>query len=346
MNNVGIGDRAGQVPELAQVTPDALRLAELVSIAVRVEPALLRAIRLGLCPGLPTAAEADLWFSGLTDARSRSGFALAPGARAVLQQRLAGDRQNLEQAWRITRTVHAGAPRLMRIEEELVWLALSGASDEALAAPLDAIIAALRLEPDRSRGLSQWVVRALPRLPARLRRLDQFWLLAFAASVRLGGQRIMTGTPPASALRGALPLLIPENAPRIAVSARLLSGMLDLTEPPAAGTDAFEVPATDPIVLEVLPHPTAAQGRQVLLERGGRTVVDAPADEIYLRTISGEIFEVTAGEQGAASHRVLGYRIQQSDFRDERLPLLAPPPRTFIAEDLWLPDPPAWAAER
>jgi hypothetical protein len=348
MSDTAASKPPGQVPRLAHLPPHTLRLAELVSIAVRVEPALLRAVRLRLCPDLPTAAEADLWFSGLTDARSRTGFALALSVRAALQQQLAGHRQDLERAWQVTKAVHAAAPRLMQIEEELVWLALSGAPDEDLAAPLDAVLATLRLEPDRSRGLSQWALRALPRLPARLRQLDQFWLLAFAASVRLGGRRITTGVPPASAARTWLPLLIPADAPRIAVSARLGSGTLELAEPPAAGTDVLEVPATDPIVLDVLAHATAAQGQQVILERGGQVLLDAPADEVYLRTISGEVFEVTAGELAILSYRMLSYRAQQSDFRDERLPLLPSSrrtPRLLPVEALRIAEPPQ-VAER
>jgi hypothetical protein len=91
-----------------------------------------------------------------------------------------------------------------------------------------------------------------------------------------------------------------------------------LSEPPADPTCVLEVPATDPIVVEVLPRGTSGQGRQVVLERGGRVVIDVPFDDIYLRTISGEIFAVTAGESRGPGHRVQ----QMADFRDERQPLL------------------------
>ena len=218
-------------PELDGESPHTLRLAELVSIAVRVEPALLRTVRLRLCPRLPAAAEADLWFSGLTEARNRSGFTMLPWVRVALQKRLAADRDDLESAWQITQAAHAHAPQLMRIEEELVWLALSGAPDELLTAQLDAIIAALRRDPDRGRGLAQWAARALPRLPPRVRALDQAWMLALAGSARLGGRRILTGAPPPSAWPTWLPLIIPADTPRITVSARLLPGALELSEP-------------------------------------------------------------------------------------------------------------------
>jgi hypothetical protein len=332
-------DVASSVPELDGESPDTVRLAELLSIAVRVEPALLRAVRRRLCPRLPAAAEADLWFSGLTDARNRTGFTLVPQVRAALQQRLAGNPHDLDAAWQVTAAIHAGAPQLMRFEEELVWQALSGAPDELLADRLNAVIAAMWGEEDRGRGLAQWAMRALPRLPPRLRELEQVWMLAFAGSARLGGRRILTGSPPPSALRSWLPLVIPADTPHIAVSARLLPGALELSEPPADPTCVLEVPATDPIVVEVLLQGTSGQGHQVVLERGGRIVVDVPFDDIYLRTVSGEIFAVTAGESSGPGHRVQ----QALDFRDERQPLLHPPQPMFeeaMMMDVRLLDPP------
>jgi hypothetical protein len=313
---------ATEIPDLAAESPHVQRLAELVSIAVRVEPALLRAVRLRLCPRLPAAAEADLWFSGLIDARNRAGFTLLPWVRAALQQRLAGRPNDLAAAWRVVEAIHAGAPQLMRIEERLVWLALSGAPDEVLAGELDAIVAAMTGERDRGRGLSQWALRAVPRLPPRLHRLDQVWMLAVGGSARLGGRRILAGRPPADALRTWLPRVVPEDVARIAVGARLRAGGIELSEPPADPVSVFEAPATDPVIVEVLPRDSARPGRQVALNRGTTVTVEIPFDDVYLRTVVGEIFEVVAGAPDGDSHRVR----RGLDFRDERLPLLPYPP--------------------
>ena len=40
-------------------------LAVLLSIAARIEPELMRAVRLRVAPGLDVAAEVDLWFGDL-----------------------------------------------------------------------------------------------------------------------------------------------------------------------------------------------------------------------------------------------------------------------------------------
>src|SRR5215468_9167158 len=47
----------------------AVELAVPLSVAVRIEPDLIRAIRLGVLPYLDVAAESDLWFSDLVASR-------------------------------------------------------------------------------------------------------------------------------------------------------------------------------------------------------------------------------------------------------------------------------------
>jgi hypothetical protein len=69
-----------RVNEMARRSPGAVALAEVVSLAARVGPALLRAARLALLPH----AEADLWFSPLVRSYSPVGLVLHPPAREVL----------------------------------------------------------------------------------------------------------------------------------------------------------------------------------------------------------------------------------------------------------------------
>jgi hypothetical protein len=105
----------------------------------------------------------------------------------------------------------------------------------------------------------------------------------------------------------------------------------------------LEVPATDPIIIEVLLEGTSGSGHLVMLERGGRVVVDVPSDNVYLRTVSGEMFVVTVREPRIPERpasaqlymtlpesRVESTRtLQTLDFRDERRPLL-PDPRIGV----------------
>ncbi|HKQ89198.1 MAG TPA: hypothetical protein VJZ77_00845, partial [Blastocatellia bacterium] len=67
---------------LQKTSPDAVQLALLVSLAARVEPELLRAMRLRHLPKVDAGAEADLWFSPLVQASSPLGIVLRPDVLA------------------------------------------------------------------------------------------------------------------------------------------------------------------------------------------------------------------------------------------------------------------------
>ena len=74
-----VADIQAAISLLRLDNPDALRLGELVSLAARIEPELLRAVRLELTP-FDAAAEADLWFSPLVETRTADWIALVPAA--------------------------------------------------------------------------------------------------------------------------------------------------------------------------------------------------------------------------------------------------------------------------
>src|SRR5262249_10553630 len=73
---------------IAAPSPGAQELATLLSVAVRIEPQLIRAARLVLTPRLDVGAEADLWFSTWVATRSVDSILLRPQVKTVLQNRL------------------------------------------------------------------------------------------------------------------------------------------------------------------------------------------------------------------------------------------------------------------
>ena len=75
---------------LAERRPDVLALAEAVSPAVYVEPALLRMARYTLLPQVGSEAEADLWLGPLATP-TRRGLVLTVPALSSLRARLATD---------------------------------------------------------------------------------------------------------------------------------------------------------------------------------------------------------------------------------------------------------------
>ena len=138
--------------------PDVVELAMLVSIAVRVEPELLRAVRLRLCPKLHAATEADLWFSPLVQSRGHDGIAFLPEVSAVLRKRLVNDPRRAE-AWRITEQCHELSTPAIRLEELVTWTALSSPGDPR-GAINEALYPALRsLIVDKQEDVARWAAR-------------------------------------------------------------------------------------------------------------------------------------------------------------------------------------------
>jgi hypothetical protein len=79
-----------------QEAPELLRLACHVVFVPRVEPRLLRGIRLNFLPQLDVLYEHQLWFSDLVHARSTSNFIFSPGMAVMLAQKVRADPDLLE----------------------------------------------------------------------------------------------------------------------------------------------------------------------------------------------------------------------------------------------------------
>ena len=113
------------IADLGRKNPHALELATLASAAARIEPELLRALRLALVPGADSSAEADLWLSPAMSSRSVIFATMRPDVAALLRERLAQDRERLDAARRGIQRVHRDAPPAIRAEEEITWRALA-----------------------------------------------------------------------------------------------------------------------------------------------------------------------------------------------------------------------------
>jgi hypothetical protein len=159
----------------------ALRLAQAVSLATTVEPELLRAARLELCPELSVEAETLIWFSPLVESRSPIAIVFKAEALAEIWKGLRGDLSWLNRIRSLTAKLHIGLAPTLLWEEEIVYWALSDRpeSGEQITTMLRNIVKTM-LDPQNSR-LPSWAERALPRLPDRVRADESFRLLEQAS---------------------------------------------------------------------------------------------------------------------------------------------------------------------
>ncbi|MBJ6640863.1 hypothetical protein H4K36_28725 [Streptomyces sp. DHE7-1] len=170
----------------------ALELATALSVATRIEPELIRAVRLRLLPHLDTGAEADLWFSDWVGARTPEAIALLPEClpylRAALVEKL--EREPLMgRLFSVIAEYHRDLSPALFLEEQVTWHSLTG-DREAVTEQLNRALHAL-VQQNRT-GLAGWFAEAWTRLPAEARASAAAWSLATVAgahnpSLRPGG---------------------------------------------------------------------------------------------------------------------------------------------------------------
>jgi hypothetical protein len=180
-----MSDAADAISALQARNPYARDLARLASIAVQVEPELLRRLRLRLLLDADASAEADLWLSELVDSQSPNAMVLRADVRAQLQQELATSATDRDAAAAIIAEMHAGASEVMRIQEQVDALSLR--DDPAARAQIEQILQPIvRTLYDKDHaGLARWAARAFAQFRPAAQETPAAWSMMRAAAVRL-----------------------------------------------------------------------------------------------------------------------------------------------------------------
>jgi|GEM_PF-234011 len=297
-----------QVGQLYETAPDVVRLAEEVSLAVLVDPALLRRARLDLGAGVGT--EADLWFSALVKSSSPSGFVILPEIAAELRRRLADDPGRLRRARRRVAEAHAGYPPSLRLEEDVLWLSVSREPDATAEIEMRLRSALAAMVRDGREGIASWAARALPSFPISIRVLESSRILEAGARLRLDRDGRALADLDWAADGRDTGWIVPPDFPQTTLRVRLLEDGVELARDDSAPGHAVMVPWTEPIMLEVewlaaAPEP-AAERRWIGIPVGSTAGVPGPVSGgVRLRTLGGTITEVWSTELrlAAASRR-------------------------------------------
>lgn len=286
---------------LAAHNPQMMELATCLSLAVRIEPALLRKVRLTFLPKSEPGLEADLWFSPLVQSRSSSAIIFRPDMLEQLRQDLTDPQgQNyhrLEQARDIIKSMHQTAPEALRLEEEVTYLALAGRAEEIEERLQQAV--ATMAQTTRVGDLTRWAVRALPQLPEVARQTSAATVLALTASARLGNYRILDVLFPDEKAQSWLTELLPKDLSRVRVGVRLFANAVEFCDPDQEGALILEAPKTNPVLLEVTVNGNSTSHIQWIPKANPR--VDRSNGPITIRTILGETYrlqpQLSSGEQ-------------------------------------------------
>ncbi|WP_405534912.1 FxSxx-COOH system tetratricopeptide repeat protein [Streptomyces sp. NBC_00075] len=271
-------------------------LAVLLSVASRIEPELMRAVRITVAPLLDVSAEVDLWFGNLVERRGYGYVSLRgdllPSLRAELADRLAGSPTGapVHTLWSVIERLHKHRSPALFAEEWATWLAIrdGAGADRAIERALEPALRAL-VEQGRD-GVARWFAGAWPRLPEPVRRTTTAWQLATVTSARLSGVTLRPELPERLSVTDIG--LIAARLPRVPLRVRRYGPDLLLGER-ADGVGGFtvEVPDTDPRVLDLLDDPLP---RTLLVRRGATVTERVGWGPVQLLAADGAVYALPA----------------------------------------------------
>lgn len=256
-----------------------VRLAQVAAPACRIEPQLLRQLRLACVPDADVSVEQELWHSEFVNSRGRTITFHALVSR-VLRERLRdwarSDPELIKRAREVTKSLHAGLSPLLVLEDELAWAEIF-ADDPSIRSGAQTLLDSLLAGRE---GLNHWLGRAWAGLPDGLKSLPAGRQLAQVAAA--AGATIAQDTDPS----------VPQVAhalPPVAVPLRLHGTRLEVNVPPAQATHVLDVPKTQPLAVSV--KSAAKEERLVFSSSEARSVNVSPGT-VVIRTLAGMEYEI------------------------------------------------------
>jgi type VI secretion system protein ImpC len=284
----------------------AAALAEAVSLAIRIEPQLLRKMRLELFPAMDAGAEADLWFSPVIDARSPSGIVLHPVAAQLLRRRLGANPVRLESSWRVTESLHRNISPAIFAEERLAYYALAGRYED-MRELLRSIVATL-VSP-RGRDLAGWAAQAIGRLPDEAKNSEEAQMLAFGASLRLGDSALLQTAP--QRVTEWAGWLSPDDLETVPFGVTLLEDAVEFGPAGRPLSNRIALPKTVPILVQLSRSDGKRERRErVVLKQQSLTIVEIEpgVPEFDIRTVLGDSYRLTVPRKRESLQKKLSRR--------------------------------------
>lgn len=300
MNN----DTQQLVSEFELNYPNSFTLALWSSLAARIEPELLRGLRLVFLPRSDAGSEADLWFSPLVQSYTTAEISFYPAVIAELHSRLEKLRlkgsenfdANLETANMVIKGTHQLAPSWIKMEEKITYLSFSSKPNRKaeIRSLFESILRTMAEDRTRDRDFARWAVKALPQMPSFVKNTEPYQVVGLAASGLLGGRRILeTLDFDFLPVHQSLLAKIFQNIGRVQVNTRFTIDGIEFSTTTLSHSIVFELPRTDPLSFHLswhenqVPHDVSVnlQGSEI------RKITLLPS-KVSIRTLSGEWLEI------------------------------------------------------
>ncbi len=284
--------------EKEQSQPDMVNLAMLASLARKIEPELLHALRFSLSDRFsvdrrPTVrTEAALWFSPFIESRGPDGITFLPAFSELLRERLKIEGSLLEAAHQVIQECHKNSPPIIHLEEELIYLSMSRCIMETerrqlLEQNIWRVVKAI--STGKRRGLEEWIVEMWPRLPetacknpllAQLRNVSEIKILQYDS--------------PASSKSNFTKLAKVDfsHVTTVVLDVQLVRDILRIGFLFDEGKIGFRVPNIEPITLGIQ-FPTVSRIITARVVPYGEFIdISAKSGPALIRTIDGQIYQI------------------------------------------------------
>lgn len=290
---------ADLVALVAERRPDVVAFATALSLAVRIDRALARAIRARLAPSADASLETDLWSSPLVQVRGDGECTLRASVAAALWQQLPADPFELATLWSLYEARHASLSPLVRLEERLAYLAHLSSydlpeagepADAVIDRELRAVVAAMDADPTRRRDLAAWSARALARLPQAVRDSEGARILGAATAGWVAAPVEVAALTPSLEGAAVVRRLAPPSArPQRTIAIRRARNRIDVS--PSPSTDGAWAS------LEIAASPFALyldDDHEIALDRHAITAIDVSDSDVVIGDADGKRWLVPA----------------------------------------------------
>jgi WD40 repeat protein len=302
-----------RIERLRAANPAAADLATLLSTAVRIEPLLVRRVRLLLAEA-DVGAELDLWSSEILASASPLAISFDPACAEELRSDLAGAAYDMlrDRIGDLIAASHAESHWSLRLEERINRLMVGGDPAAAQQAErlLYAAIGELRDQvSDPSADpvpIARWLLAALGRIPRAVAATEAGVVAKLSAGTQLD-RRFDPPDGASAALEAWMPwLLATARVEMRTVPVRFPHGYL-LVNQPGPGEVTLLVPGTDPMTLYVTWHDgTQAQHERLRFRAGEPLSLPIPVDEATLETLAGERWRLRRRTDGEGAGDLVG----------------------------------------
>ena len=296
-----------QLNELDSVRPDVVTLAMLASLARRIEPEVLRALRLTLGDLFaenfrPTVAtEAALWFSPFIESRGPDNITLLPEFRQLLLERLRANKELFDASFSVIRKCHNLISPILHWEEDLVYLSLI----EAIPDPKRKRIMDKKtwhviraISTNERPGLEEWIAEMGIRFP-KAANLNP--LFAQLISVSREKTILRSKSPVAPTGSENLGKLDFPNMPTVFLDVSKVGGMFRIGYLLDTGEFRIRVPDIQPISIDVLQADSVGTANSLVILPGEFVDIPIPAqisdiprhtNQIRIRAIDGHVYSL------------------------------------------------------